>query len=109
MSSKKAVVLLQFGGPDSLEAVQPFLYNLFCDPDIFDIPFGWLLRKPLAKYISTSRAKKIQGKYGEMGGKSPIVEQTFDQQKALQKAMDEKYGKDEVYVGLAMRYWNPLT
>jgi ferrochelatase len=44
-----------------------------------------------------------------MGGKSPIVEQTFDQQKALQTAMDKKYGKDEIYVGLAMRYWKPFT
>jgi len=32
------VVLLQLGGPDSLEAVEPFLYNLFCDPDIIDLP-----------------------------------------------------------------------
>jgi len=109
MTKKKAVVLLQFGGPDSLDAVEPFLNNLFNDPDIFDIPLGWLLRKPLAKLIASSRSKKIKGKYEEMGGKSPIVEQTFDQQKALQAALDKQYGNGEVYVGLAMRYWKPFT
>lgn len=106
---KKAVVLLQFGGPDSLDAVEPFLNNLFRDPDIFDIPLGWLLRKPLAKLIASSRAKKVKGKYAEMGGKSPIVEQTIEQQKALQSALDEQYGVGEVYVTLAMRYWKPFT
>jgi ferrochelatase len=109
MNKKKAVVLLQFGGPDSLDAVEPFLKNLFNDPDIFDIPLGWLLRKPLAAYIASSRSKKIKGKYAEMGGKSPIVEQTFDQQKAVQDALDKQYGNGEVYVALAMRYWKPFT
>ncbi len=102
-------MLLQFGGPDSLDAVEPFLYNLFCDEDIVQFPLGFLTKKIFAKIISSTRSKKIKGKYAEMGGKSPIVEQTFEQQRALQKALDERYGKDEVYVGLAMRYWKPFT
>lgn len=57
---KIAVVLLQLGGPDKLEAVEPFLYNLFCDPDIIDIPGAFLFRKKLARIISTRRAPKYR-------------------------------------------------
>ena len=52
------VVLFQLGGPDTLDAIQPFLYNLFCDPDIIDFPFARIGRKPLAKLISTTRAHR---------------------------------------------------
>ena len=58
-SPKIGVVLFQLGGPDSLEAIEPFLYNLFCDPDIIDFPFARIARQPLAKLISTTRAKKV--------------------------------------------------
>ena len=54
-----AVVLFQLGGPDSQEAVEPFLYNLFCDPDIINFPGSFLARKPLAKFISSTRSKKV--------------------------------------------------
>ena len=50
-SNKTGVVLFQLGGPDSLESIEPFLYNLFCDPDIIDFPFAKIARKPLAKLI----------------------------------------------------------
>lgn len=109
MTKKKAVVLLQFGGPDSLEAVEPFLYNLFSDNDIIQFPGGKLTQKIFAKVITKLRYKKLQVKYGEIGGKSPIVEKTLQQQKALQKIFDEKYGKDSIHVELAMRYWKPFT
>ena len=54
------VVLFQLGGPDTLEAIEPFLYNLFCDPDIIDFPFARIGRKTLAKLISTTRASKVR-------------------------------------------------
>ena len=57
-TKKKAVVLFQLGGPDSLDAVEPFLYNLFCDPDIIDLPGAFLFRKTLARIISSRRAPK---------------------------------------------------
>lgn len=101
--------MLQFGGPDSLDAVEPFLYNLFSDPDIVQIPLGFIFQKPLAKLISTTRSKSVRLKYAEIGGKSPIVEQTAKQQRALQASLDRRFGKDEIYVGLAMRYWRPFT
>ena len=66
------IVLFQLGGPDTLEAIQPFLFNLFCDPDIIDFPFARIGRRPLAKLISTTRAKKVQHHYSVIGGGSPI-------------------------------------
>ncbi len=65
------VVLFQLGGPDSLEAIEPFLFNLFCDPDIIDFPFARIGRKPLAKLISVARAKKVQHHYSVIGGGRP--------------------------------------
>ena len=106
---KIAVVLLQFGGPDSLDAVEPFLFNLFNDPDIVQVPFGFLLQKPLAKYISRNRVKSVREKYAEIGGKSPIIEKTELQRQKLQEALDEKYGAGVTTVLTAMRYWKPFT
>ncbi|MGH9795518.1 MAG: ferrochelatase [Candidatus Acidiferrales bacterium] len=103
---KIAVVLLQLGGPDSQEAVQPFLYNLFSDPDIFDIPLGFLLRKPFAKWIASRRAPKVAAHYAEIGGASPLLPLTQAQAAALQRALEPHC---DAQVLIAMRYWRPLT
>jgi ferrochelatase len=101
-----AVVLMQLGGPDSLEAVEPFLYNLFVDPDIIDFPFARFAREPLARLISSRRSRKVRHRYAEIGGKSPILELTTLQARKMEaelcKSVDAK-----AYV--AMRYWHPLT
>ena len=65
---KLGVVLFQLGGPDSLEAIEPFLYNLFSDPDIIDFPFARIARQPLARLISTTRARHVRQHYAEIGG-----------------------------------------
>jgi len=107
MNSKKiAVVLFQLGGPDSLESVEPFLYNLFCDPDIIDFPGAFLARKFLARKISHKRAPIAAQHYKEIGGKSPILELTNEQAQALQTELD-KHIQAKVFV--AMRYWHPFT
>ena len=103
---KIGVVLFQLGGPDSLEAIQPFLYNLFCDPDIINFPGAFLARKPLAKFISTRRSKRVAQNYKDIGGKSPIGELTNDQRNALEIELN-KLISARVFV--AMRYWRPLT
>ena len=103
---KIAVVLMQLGGPDSLEAVEPFLYNLFLDPDIFDFPFASIAREPLARLISSRRAKKVQHRYAEIGGKSPIRELTNLQARALELELSKSL---DARVFVAMRYWHPLT
>ncbi|MGA7554811.1 MAG: ferrochelatase, partial [Candidatus Acidiferrales bacterium] len=82
-----AVVLFQLGGPDSQAAVEPFLYNLFCDPDIINFPGAFLARKALAKLISTTRSKIVRQHYAEIGGGSPIRRLTEQQSRALEKAL----------------------
>jgi protoporphyrin/coproporphyrin ferrochelatase len=101
------VVLFQLGGPDSPGAIEPFLFNLFCDPDIIDFPFARIGRKPLAKLISTARAKKVQHHYQAIGGASPI--RRFTEQQAC--ALRDKLGVDGVDAScfVAMRYWHPFT
>jgi ferrochelatase len=103
---KLGVVLFQLGGPDSLESIEPFLYNLFSDPDIIDFPFARIARQPLARLISATRAKHVAKHYAEIGGKSPILEHTLRQAAALQTEL-RKYLDARVTV--AMRYWKPFT
>lgn len=106
-TTRLGVVLFQLGGPDTLEAIEPFLYNLFCDPDIIDFPFARLGRKPLARLISATRARKVQHHYAVIGGGSPIRKHTERQALALQERLAEA-GVDATCV-VAMRYWHPFT
>jgi len=100
------IVLFQLGGPDSLEAVEPFLLNLFLDPDIIPLgPLG-LLRRPVAKWISSRRSVPVRGRYAEIGGRSPIGPLTERQRQRLVEAVSPYI--DPVAV-IAMRYWHPLT
>jgi protoporphyrin/coproporphyrin ferrochelatase len=106
MNEKIGVVLLNLGGPDSLEAVEPFLYNLFVDPDIINFPGSFLVRKPLAKLISSKRHPKIQEQYKQIGGKSPLKEFTLGQCRLLEIELNKRFPA-KVYA--AMRYWHPFT
>ncbi len=106
MSEKIAVVLLNLGGPDSLDAVEPFLYNLFSDPDIIDFPGSFLFRKRLAKLISTRRAPGVMEQYREIGGKSPLKYHTLKQASLLEERLNKAL---PATVYAAMRYWRPST
>ena len=108
MTEKKkvSVVLFQLGGPDTPEAVEPFLYNLFCDPDIIDFFGAWFARRPLARYIARSRAGVVREHYNAIGGQSPIRLLTERQARALEKALAPHF---DARCFTAMRYWNPLT
>jgi protoporphyrin/coproporphyrin ferrochelatase len=101
-----AVVLFQLGGPDSLEAVEPFLFNLFSDPDIIDFPFARLARPTLAHLIASRRAEHVRRHYAEIGGKSPIRDLTERQRAALETELRRSI---DARVFVAMRYWHPLT
>ena len=104
---KVGVVLFQLGGPDSPEAVEPFLYNLFCDPDIIPLgPLGVVARKPLARFIARRRARVVAQHYNEIGGHSPIRRLTERQGRALEAALRPYV---DPHVAVAMRYWRPLT
>ncbi len=107
------VLLLNLGGPDSLRAVKPFLFNLFSDREIIRLGPSFLQR-PIAYLISSLRAKKTEEAYGLIGGKSPIWDITFAQAKALETALNQEQGTrpadvaDHYTVSVAMRYWHPL-
>lgn len=106
LSKRIGVVLFQLGGPDSLEAVEPFLYNLFCDPDIIDFPFARIARQPLARMIAARRARHVAHHYAEIGGKSPILDFTMRQARALEAELRRDM---DAHVVIAMRYWHPFT
>lgn len=102
-----AIVLFNLGGPDRLEAVEPFLYNLFMDPAIISVPqpFRWML----AKLISKRRAPLAQGIYNHIGGKSPLLDLTLEQARALEIAVRRDFKDVEVEAFVCMRYWHPMS
>ena len=101
---KLGVVLFNLGAPDRPESVRPFLYNLFNDPAILDIPA--LLRPILARIIAARRSSVAREIYGRLGGGSPLLANTVAQANALKTALAD-LGRVEVLT--AMRYWHPFT
>jgi len=100
---KLAIVLFNLGGPDSPEAVEPFLRNLFGDPAILSLPS--FVRTPLARFIAGRRAPIAREIYAKIGGRSPILEETLAQARALEKAL----GEHQTRVFIAMRCWKPFS
>ena len=105
--TRLAVVLFNLGGPDSLEAVRPFLFNLFRDPAIIDLPA--IARYPLATLISAGRNKTAQANYALMGGASPLLKETQAQAAMLEAELKARAPEIESRVFIAMRYWKPFT
>ena len=102
---KKAVILFNLGGPDKIENVEPFLFNLFNDPAILNLPT--LLRYPLAKLISNRRAPVAKKIYEELGGSSPILKLTKEQSEALETKLNQTETDSEYKCFIVMRCWNP--
>jgi ferrochelatase len=102
---KKAIILFNLGGPDKIENVEPFLFNLFNDPAILNLPT--FLRFPLAKLISNRRAPIAKKIYQELGGSSPILKLTKEQSSALEIKLKQTQTKDEYKCFIVMRCWNP--
>ncbi len=108
MSKKTAVILFNLGGPDNLQAVKPFLFNLFNDKAIIGAPQP--IRWCLAKFISSRREKTAQEIYGHIGNKSPILENTQAQSNALEHLLNQQYGQMSEYkCFISMRYWKPFS
>jgi protoporphyrin/coproporphyrin ferrochelatase len=105
MSERLAVVLFNLGGPDSLDAVQPFLFNLFNDKAIIGLPR--LLRPLLARLIASRRAPVAREIYTQIGGASPLLEFTRRQADALERRLKQHEHPARVFV--CMRYWHPLS
>ncbi len=112
---KIGVILHNLGGPTSLDAVRPFLKNLFLDPEIIKIPLPWPLgalfpRRLFAEFVSRRRAPQVIPNYEEIGGKSPILERTEEQGRALEAELNRRFaGRAVFHVRLGMRYWHPFT
>lgn len=104
---KTAVVLMNLGGPDGPQAVQPFLFNLFNDPAIISAPQP--IRWCLAKLISSRRAPVAREIYEILGGRSPILPNTERQADALQAALAGESGNTEFKIFISMRYWHPFS
>ena len=102
---KKAIILFNLGGPDKLESVEPFLFNLFNDPAILNLPS--FLRYPLAKLISNRRAPVAKRIYQELGGSSPILKLTEEQSSALETKLNQDQPFDEYRCFVVMRCWHP--
>ncbi len=102
---KLAVVLYNLGGPDSLDAVEPFLTNLFSDPAIISLPA--FVRRPLARFIARRRAPIAREIYAKLGGRSPILEETQAQAAALEQALAGRGHEARAFI--AMRCWKPFT
>lgn len=104
---KKAVVLFNLGGPDSLSAVHPFLFNLFYDKRIINLPNPF--RFFLAKLISARRKNFAVEIYKQIGNKSPILENTEMQAAALEKELNQRVKNDKYKIFICMRYWRPFA
>jgi ferrochelatase len=102
---KLAVVLFNLGGPDSPEAIEPFLRNLFSDPAVIRLPY--VLRLPLARFIAARRAPIARDIYAKIGGRSPILKETEAQAKALEMSLVEEGLEARVFV--SMRCWKPFS
>jgi protoporphyrin/coproporphyrin ferrochelatase len=102
---RKAVILFNLGGPDKLESVEPFLFNLFNDPAILNLPS--FIRYPLAKIISNRRAPTAKKIYQELGGSSPILKLTINQSNELEKKLNHTDANNDYKCFIVMRCWHP--
>ncbi len=104
--ARVGILLMNLGGPERIQDVGPFLYNLFSDPEIIRLPVAFL-QKPLAWWISALRSRKSEKAYRSIGGGSPLRRITEQQARELQSALRQRGIDATSYV--AMRYWHPFT
>jgi len=106
MDDRIGVLLLNLGGPEKLEDVYLFLYNLFSDPDLIRIPIPFL-QKPIASLIAATRAPISKENYALIGGGSPLRQITDQQAQSIEDVLQRRGIPAKAYVG--MRYWHPYT
>lgn len=104
-TSRTAVLLIAMGGPDSLEAIPRYLYNIFSDRTLIQLPGGAILQKPFARLISRLRSKKVAEHYKLIGGSSPLLKWTSAQAGLLESTLVNRGHRVSSYVG--MRYYEP--
>ncbi len=104
-NDKRCVILMGMGGPDSEAGVKEFLFNIFSDPEIINLPGGKLLRRPFARMISNLRAEKVRGHYSLIGGGSPLLKWTEAQRDNIEFVLTPVYPGFKCFI--AMRYFRP--
>lgn len=108
MSERVAVLLFNLGGPETLDAVEPFLVNLFSDREIIELPLGAWFQPVFARLIARKRGPSVRDNYRRIGGGSPQLRLTRAQGGALERRLNEASpGRFKYYI--AMRYWQPST
>lgn len=105
MDKKTCAILLGMGGPNSVEDIQEYLYNIFSDRTLIRLPGGAILQKPFAALISRLRKKKVQAHYSLIGGGSPLLKWTESQAHHIEPLMADLYPDFRAYA--AMRYFHP--
>ena len=105
---KTAVIISNMGGPHSLDAVECYLYNIFMDPDIIDIPLPGFLRRRFIAWFAKKRVPESMAIYKKIGGKTPLTDITNQQAELLEKKLNAD-GKSIFKVFVAMRYWYPFV
>src|SRR3954453_6035675 len=81
---KTAIVMMNLGGPATLDEVEPFLLELFADREIIQLPF----QRWLGPYIARRRAPRVRGLYNTIGGGSPILRYTRAQGQGMIERLD---------------------
>lgn len=105
MAQKIAVILFNLGGPDQTDSIKPFLFNFFMDKNIIGAPLP--IRYLLAKWISITRSKgEALDAYAQLGGKSPLLDNTRLQAQALERSLERDFDGD-IRCFISMRYWHP--
>jgi ferrochelatase len=105
-----AILLFNLGGPDDLQAVEPFLVNLFSDREIIELPFGAPLQPVLARLIAKLRGPSVRRNYARIGGGSPQLAITKQQAAALEERLNAgRPGLGSYRVFIAMRYSRPSS
>ena len=105
MKNRYCVVLIAMGGPERLEDIRPYLYNIFSDRAIIRLPGGPLFQRPFARLIARLRYKKVQSHYALIGGRSPLLAWTEVQAAHLETFLKADDPGVKCYVG--MRYFRP--
>ena len=103
---KTGIVMMNLGGPATLDQVGPFLLELFADREIIQLPF----QRWLGPYIARRRAPKVRGLYASIGGGSPILRYTRAQGRGMVERLD-RLSPDTAPHGfyVAFRYVQPKS
>jgi ferrochelatase len=105
------VVLMNLGGPRSLDEVEPFLYNLLMDPALLDLPLPGGLRHWFSRVLTSYRTEAVRQEYELIGGSSPLNRLTREQAESLEVELNEHFGTPtgvDFRTYVAMRYWHPF-